>query len=158
MNNNFKIKQVEEEDIPLLLSFIKKMAEYEKLENQVSATETNLKESLFGKKKYAEATIIFKNNIPAGYAVYFYNFSTFTGKPGLYLEDIFILPEFRGLGAGKELFRFVINKAKENECERLDWCVLDWNKPAIDFYNSFGAQLLDDWKVFRLDKQSLLKL
>lgn len=155
---DFEIVKASEKDTPVILALIRKMAEYEKLEHEVTATEEILKNSLFGQTKYAEVLLAYYNDTPVGYAVYFHNFSTFTGKSGLYLEDLFLIPEVRGKGFGKKMFQYLIGIAKERDCSRFDWCVLDWNKPAIDFYNSFGAKMMDEWKVFRLDKQSLNKL
>lgn len=158
MPEELKIIRAEEKDIPTILFFIKKIAEYEKLSGEVTATEEILKNSLFGNKKFAEVLLAYYDKKPVGYAVYFYNFSTFTGKPGLYLEDIFVLPEMRGKKIGKALFEYLIKTAKEKECGRFEWSVLNWNKPAIEFYKSFGAIPMDGWTVFRLDKQTLDKL
>ena len=158
MTEDFKIVQASEKDVPVILSLIKEMAVYEKLTHEVKATEEILRENLFGEKKYAEVLLPYYNGEPIGYAVYFYNFSTFLGKPGLYLEDIFIRPDMRGKGFGKALFKQLINIAKEKECGRMDWCVLNWNKPAIDFYKTFGAEEMNEWTSFRLSKQSLNRL
>lgn len=158
MPEKLRITRAEEKDIPTILFFIKKIAEYEKLSDEVTATEEILEESLFGPKKVAEVLLAYYDEKPVGYAVYFYNFSTFTGKPGLYLEDIFVLPELRGKKIGKTLFECLIKTAKEKECGRFEWSVLNWNKPAIEFYKSFGAVPMDGWTVFRLDKQTLDKL
>lgn len=158
MKNEFTIIKAAEKDIPTILFFIKKIAEYEKLEDQVTATEEILRESLFGNEKSAEVIIAYENNVPVGYAVYFYNFSTFLGKKGLYLEDLFVLPEQRGKGYGKALFEYLIRFAKEQGCGRFEWCVLNWNTPAIDFYKTFGAVKMDEWSIFRLSKETLDKL
>lgn len=158
MNNEFRIEHAAEKDIPVILALIKEMSEYEKLTHEVTATEKILEANLFGEKKFAEVLLAYYNSKPVGYAVYFFNFSTFLGKPGLYLEDLFVLPDMRGKGFGKALFKHLINLAKEKECSRFEWCVLNWNKPAIDFYKSFGARQLDDWSVFRMDKETLDKL
>lgn len=158
MKEEFTIIKAAEKDIPTILFFIKKIAEYEKLEDQVTATEEILRESLFGNEKSAEVIIAYENNVPVGYAVYFYNFSTFLGKKGLYLEDLFVLPEKRGKGYGKALFEYLIRFAKEKGCGRFEWCVLNWNTPAIDFYKTFGAVKMDDWSIFRLNKETLDKL
>lgn len=158
MKNEFTIIKAAEKDIPTILFFIKKIAEYEKLEDQVTATEEILRESLFGNEKSAEVIIAYENNVPVGYAVYFYNFSTFLGKKGLYLEDLFVLPEQRGKGYGKALFEYLIRFAKEQGCGRFEWCVLNWNTPAIDFYKTFGAVKMDEWSIFRLNKETLDKL
>ena len=155
---DLKIIPAEEKDIPLILNFIKKLAEYEKLTDQVTATEENLRQTLFGDKKYAEAVIAYYKNEPAGFALFFHNYSTFMSKPGLYLEDLLVLEEMRGKGIGKAIFEYLINLAKERNCGRFEWSVLDWNKPAIDFYKKFGASPMDEWTVFRLDKQTMDKL
>jgi len=157
MDNKIKIISACEKDIPLILFFIKKIAEYEKLSDEVKATEEILRESLFGNKKSAEVLLAYYDGEPAGYAVYFYNFSTFLGKPGLYLEDLFVLPELRGKGLGKALFLHLMNIAKNEGCGRFEWSVLNWNQPAIDFYKAFGAKQMDEWSVFRIDKQTLDK-
>ncbi len=158
MTEELKIVQAGVNDVPVILEFIKKIAEYEKLSSEVTATEEILKNSLFGDKKYAEVLLAYYNNQVIGYAVYFFNFSTFTGKQGLYLEDLFVLPEMRSKGFGKMLFKYLIQLAKDKGCGRFEWCVLNWNTPAIDFYKTFGAVSMDEWRVFRLDKQALDKL
>lgn len=139
-----------ESDIPLVLDFIRKLADYERLSTEVIANEDVLRESLFGPKPAAEVLLAYWTNQPVGFAVYFHNFSTFIGKSGIYLEDLFVLPAFRGRGIGKELLVCLARIAKERKCARLEWAVLDWNQPAIDFYLSLGAIPLQDWTVFRL--------
>lgn len=158
MTDDFKIVTASEKNVPLILKLIKEMAEYEKLAHEVTATEEILRENLFGEKKYAEVLLPYYKGEAIGYAVYFYNFSTFLGKPGLYLEDIFIRPEMRGKGFGKALFKHLIDIAKEKDCGRMDWCVLNWNTPAIEFYKAFGAEKIDEWSFYRFDKQSLNRL
>jgi len=158
MSDELIIKPAAREDAPVILSFIKKIAEYEKLLDEVTATEEILQESLFGEKKYAEVILAYYKGEPVGYAVYFFNFSTFTGRPGLYLEDIFVLPEMRGKGFGKTLFEYLARLAKNSGCLRFEWAVLNWNTPAINFYKSFGAKPMDEWTVFRLDKKALEKI
>jgi GNAT superfamily N-acetyltransferase len=138
------------DDVPLVLTFINELAVYEKLIDQVKATEQDLCDSLFGGKKYAEVVIAEFEGKPAGQALYFFNFSTFLGKPGIYLEDIYVRPAFRGKGIGKALFREVVETAKKNKCGRVEWAVLNWNEPAINFYKSLGASAMDDWIIFRL--------
>lgn len=155
MDKNLFIRKAEKEDIPLILNFIKAIADYEKLPKEVTATEEILMENLFGEKKFAECLIAEYENIPVGYAIYFFNFSTFLGKPGLYLEDLFVYPEYRGKGIGKALFTKVVQIAFENNCGRMEWSVLDWNKSAIDFYLSYGAKAMDGWTVFRLSGNEL---
>lgn len=144
------IRPAQPGDESLVLALIKQLAEYEKLLHEVAATEDDIRENIFGKKKYAEVLIAEYEGKPAGMALYFYNFSTFVGRPGIYLEDLFVLPEFRGLGIGKRLLLSLIDLAREKNCGRVEWCVLDWNKPAIDFYKSLGAVSMDEWNVFRV--------
>lgn len=157
MNNKILIRESKKEDIPQILEFIKALADYEKLPKEVTATEKILEESLFDNKKFAECLIAEFENKPAGFAIFFHNFSTFLGKPGLYLEDLFVYPEFRGKGIGKALFTKVAKIAVERNCGRMEWSVLDWNKPSIDFYLSYGAKAMDEWTVYRLTGKSLTK-
>lgn len=151
------IRIAEEKDLSLILNFIKDLAEYEKLSDTVVANEEIIYDSIFVKKK-AEVIIAEYESLPAGFAVFFHNFSTFVGKQGLYLEDLFVKPEFRGKGIGKALLVYLAKLAVERNCERFEWAVLDWNKPAIDFYKSLGAKAMDDWTVFRLSGFELKKL
>ncbi|MFA4923616.1 MAG: GNAT family N-acetyltransferase [Ignavibacteriaceae bacterium] len=157
-NEELIIKRATEKDVPIILSFIKKIAEYEKLSNEVIATEEILRESLFGKKPSAEVVIGYLESKPAAYAVYFYNFSTFIGKKGLYLEDLFVLPELRGKGIGKKMLLYLIQKTSDEHCGRMEWSVLDWNEPAINFYKSLGAKPLDEWTIFRMDEAAIKKV
>ncbi len=150
MNEKLVIRKAEEKDIPLIFTFIKELAEYEKLSSEVKATEEILRESLFGSKSYAEVLIAEYENEPAGQAIFFNNFSTFIGRPGIYLEDIYVRPHLRGKGIGKSLLLHLINLAKERNCGRVEWAVLDWNKSAIDFYKSLRANPMDEWIIFRL--------
>lgn len=147
----FRIREAMPDDVGIILGFICKLAEYEKLRDEVTATKEILYDSLFVKKS-AEVLIAEEDYTPVGFAVYFHNFSTFKGKAGLYLEDLFVLPEHRGKGYGKKLFLSLIQIAKERGCERFDWSVLKWNEPSIKFYKSFGAEPLEDWVTFRLTK------
>jgi GNAT superfamily N-acetyltransferase len=157
-NDNFYIKKACAEDIPLLLDFIKGIAIYEKLLDEVTATEETLYNSLFSQNSNAEAVIAYYNDMPVGYAVYFYNFSTFLGKKGLYMEDLYIKPEFRKMGIGKRIFIYLVNIAIERDCGRMEWAALNWNSSAIDFYKKLGAEPLDEWIVFRLTRDKLDKL
>lgn len=150
----FKIRFAEEEDIPLILDFIKGLAEYEKLLDEVMATEDILRESLF-RQKAAEVIIGEYENGPVGFALFFHNFSTFLGRPGLYLEDLFIKPEARGKGFGKVMLKFLAKLAVDRNCGRFEWVCLDWNKSAIEFYRKLGAISMDDWTIFRLDGKAL---
>jgi len=149
-NTNLTLRFAKEKDVPVIFSLINELAEYEKLLDEVKVTEKILKENLFGKRKYAEVIIAELEKIPVGQALFFHNFSTFLGKPGIYLEDLYVKPEFRGKGIGKALLKKVIETAKERNCGRVEWVVLDWNKPSIDFYKRMGAKEMKDWLVFRL--------
>jgi len=154
---NLKIRETSEEDCNLILSFIKEIAEYEKLSDEVVATEEILKESIFNNNR-AEVVIVELEGKAIGYALYFYNFSTFNGKSGLYLEDLFIKKEFRGRGIGKEVFKFLVKKAKKEDCKRMEWSCLDWNEPSIKFYKSLGAVPMDEWTVYRLTEKEINRL
>ena len=156
---NLKIRDAVVQDIPLILHFIKETAEYEKLGDTVIATEESLTKAIFHDKN-VEVIIAELNNEPIGYALYFYNFSTFTGQSGLYLEDIFVKESVRGTGIGKILFKCVVNIARKKNCITMDWACLTWNKPSIKFYESLGAHKLTEWTNFRLAKtemESLIK-
>ena len=154
----FIIKNAEPGDAPVILSFIKKLAEYEKLSGEVSATEKDLKNTLFSENPKAECLIGYENDSPAAFAVFFHNYSTFLGKYGIYLEDLFVLPEKRGKGYGKAMLKRLAQIAVERNCGRFEWSVLDWNEPAIKFYKAFGAKPMNEWITFRLTGESLLKL
>lgn len=141
-----------------MLDFIHKLAEYERLSHEVVATGEDLERYLFGEEKVAEVVFGYYQDIPVGFALFFYNFSTFLGKPGIYLEDLFILEEQRGKGFGKVLLTYLAKLAVERDCGRLEWAVLDWNVPSIEFYKSLGARMMDEWIVNRLTGDTLLKL
>ena len=141
-------------DVDLILFFIRQLAEYENMENEVVATTELLKEWLF-EKKVAEVIFAVEKEKEVGFALFFHNFSTFLGKAGIYLEDLFVLPEFRGKGHGKNLLKILSRIAVERGCGRVEWCCLDWNKPSIDFYKSFGAVPMDDWTIYRLTGENL---
>jgi GNAT superfamily N-acetyltransferase len=151
------IRAAQPADVPILLQLIRELAEYERLAQQVVATEGDLTESLFGAEPSAQAILAELDGTPAGLAVYFYNFSTFLGRPGLYLEDLFVRPPQRRRGVGKALFRHLAQLAVERRCGRFEWSVLDWNQPAIAFYRSLGAESLIEWTRFRLTGDSLLR-
>lgn len=153
--NNFEIKFATVDDVPLILSFIKQLAEYEKLLHEVVATEDILKQTLFGPKAYAEVIIAYLDQKPVGFALFFHNFSTFLGRPGIYLEDLFVDPNVRGKGIGQKLLSYLAKLAKERNCGRLEWWVLDWNETAINFYKRIGAIPMDEWTVFRVTGQAL---
>ena len=145
-------------DVPLILAFIRELAVYEHLEHEVVATEADVHAALFGPLAYAEVALACLDGQPVGFALYFHNFSTFIGKPGIYLEDLFVRPEARGLGAGKRLFAYLAKTALERGCARLDWAVLDWNEPSIGFYRSLGAVDQSEWTTYRLDGAALARL
>lgn len=155
--NNFTIRQADINDVSIILSFIKELAEYENMSDQVVATEELLKEWLFEKKK-AEVLLAMEGDTPVGFALYFYNFSTFLGRAGIYLEDLFVKKEYRGKGYGKALLKELARIAVSQGCGRLEWCCLDWNKPSIDFYLSLGARPMDDWTQYRLTGETLKAL
>jgi GNAT superfamily N-acetyltransferase len=152
---NVEIKPAREEDVPVILAFIKELAEYERLSHTVVATEDILRQSLFEENRGAEVVIGYYKEKPVGFALFFHNFSTFLGRPGLYLEDLYVKPEFRGKGIGRTMFHYLAKLAKERNCGRLEWSVLDWNEPAIKFYKSLGAVSLDDWTIFRITGEAL---
>lgn len=156
--DELKIIPAIESDIPIILRFIKELASYEKLSHEVTATEESLKQNLFSEANSPEAVICYLGETPIGFALFFHNFSTFLGKKGLYLEDLFILPEYRGKGAGKKVLKYLANLAVERDCGRFEWAVLDWNNPAINFYESIGAELKKEWIITRLTGNSLIKL
>lgn len=155
--DEFKLRETNVEDTSLILSFIKQIAEYEKLSNAVVATEEVLRKSIFEDKR-AEVLIAEINGVAIGFALYFYNFSTFIGKAGLYLEDIYIKPEYRGKGYGKEIFKVLAKIAVDNCCERMEWVCLNWNSPSIKFYKGFGSIAMDDWTTYRLEGKRIKEL
>jgi GNAT superfamily N-acetyltransferase len=153
-----RIESVSERDVPLLLRLIKALAEYEELSGDVVATEDLLREALFGAKPGVEAALAYVGADAIGFAVWFSNFSTFVGRRGLYLEDIFVLPEWRGRGIGRALIGHLARLAVDRGCGRMEWAVLDWNDPAIRFYRNLGAQAMDGWTVYRVSGDALRKL
>ena len=155
MSEPLIIREALERDVPLILDFIRQLAVYEKLENLVVATEAGLRGALFGPRPYAEVIIAEHDGRPAGFALFFHNFSTFLGKPGIYLEDLFVLPSERGRGTGKALLVALARIAADRDCGRIEWSVLNWNEPAIGFYKSLGAVPMDEWTVFRLRPEML---
>lgn len=154
----FRIEPATEKHVPLILALIKGLAEYEQLSHEVVATETALRESLFGKRPGAEVVIGYAGKEPAGFAVFFHNYSTFLARPGIYLEDLFVLPHWRGHGLGRRLLAHVASAAVARGCGRLEWAVLDWNEPAIRFYRKLGAAAMDEWTVYRLAGDALKRL
>ena len=153
-----EIRPAIESDVPLILAFIRELAEYERLSHQCVASEQLLREHLFGPNPTAFALMAFLDQRAAGYALYFRNFSTFLARPGIYLEDVYVSPQFRGKGIGQALLRRVARIAVEQNAGRLEWAVLDWNAPAIGFYKKLGAVPLDDWTVFRVTGDALNQL
>lgn len=152
------IRQATEHDVPLLLDFIRAIAEYEKRLQEVVATEKSIRESLFGKQSTAEGLIAEHENEPVAFAVYFHNFSTFMGRRGLYLEDLFVKPEFRRQGIGKKLLAHLAKIAVDRGCRRFEWSALDWNEPAIRFYEELGAQKMEQYRLFRITGTALEQL
>ena len=154
----FEIRDANESDVPLIHQFIRDLADYEKLAHVVVATEAQLRATLFGGSPYAEVIIAEEDGRPAGFALFFHNYSTFLAQRGVYLEDLFVKPEFRGRGYGKALLARLAQIARERNCGRVDWAVLDWNEPSIAFYESLGARRMDEWHTFRLTGPALDRL
>jgi GNAT superfamily N-acetyltransferase len=154
----FRIAPATPSDVPALLQLIRGLAEYEKLSHEVSATADGLHAALFGSRPVAEAILARLGGEAVGFAVFFHKFSTFVGRPGIYLEDLFVLPEHRGKGIGKALLLHVAALASERGCGRFEWAVLDWNKPAIEFYRGLGARAMDEWTLYRLSGEPLAAL
>lgn len=154
----FTIRPADVVDVPIILQLIQDLASYERAPNDVTATEEQLVDVLFGKKPAAEVLLAFENEMPVGFAVFFHNFSTWLGRPGLYLEDLFVKPEMRGKGYGRALLVDLAKIARERDCGRMEWAVLDWNDPAIQFYHKLGAKPMDEWTVFRLTADGIAKL
>ena len=152
-----ELRIAEEGDVALILSFIKELAQYEKMLNEVVATEETLHESLFIRKA-AEVIIAEYNGVPVGFALFFHNFSTFIGKPGIYLEDLYVRPEMRGKGIGKILLTYLAKLAIDRNCGRFEWWCLDWNEPSIDFYKKIGAIPMDEWTTYRVHNEALINL
>ncbi len=156
--HDLTIRAATEADVPLILEFIRDLAEYEKLADHVVATEDLLRTTLFGHPRFAEVIIGEAEGRPVAFALFFHNFSTFLGRPGIYLEDLFVKPESRGHGYGKAMLARLAAIARSRNCGRLEWSVLNWNEPAIEFYKSLGAKPMDEWQVFRLTGEALEKL
>jgi GNAT superfamily N-acetyltransferase len=157
-NHDLTIHFAKENEVGTILSFIKQLAEYEKLSHEVTATEEKLRNTLFGERKVAEVLIAEYKNEPAGFALFFHNYSTFLAKPGIYLEDLFVKKELRGKGIGKALLSYLGVIALERDCGRIEWSVLDWNEPSIKFYLNLGAKPLNDWTVYRITDDGIKKL
>jgi len=155
---NFTIRPATAADVPIILELIRALATYERAPNEVTATADGLNEVLFGEKPAAEVLLAFENETAVGFAVFFHNFSTWLGRPGLYLEDLFVRPEDRGKGYGRALLIHLAKIARDRGCGRMEWAVLDWNEPAIQFYRKLGAKSMDEWTVFRLKRDGIAKL
>ena len=152
------LRNATEADVPLILRFIRELAEYERLAHECVATEASVRETLFGERRYAEVIIAEHDGEPAGFALFFHNYSTFLARPGIYLEDLYVRPELRGHGIGKALLARLAALALERNCGRLEWAVLNWNEPAIRFYRSLGALPQDQWTVYRVTGETLERL
>jgi len=158
MSDDITLRPASRADVPIVLQFIRDLAHYERLEHEVSASEAELEEALFGDRRYAEVLLACSGGTAVGFALFFHNFSTFKGRPGIYLEDLYVRPEARGRGVGKRLLARLARIAVERRCTRLEWAVLDWNEPSIGFYHSLGAVAMDEWTTFRLTGAALEQL
>jgi len=156
--SDLKIRPARVEDVPVILQLIRDLARYERAPDEVTATEEQLVDVLFGQRPAAEVLLAFEGESPVGFAVFFHNFSTWLGRPGLYLEDLFVKPEKRGKGYGRALLVELGKIARERDCGRMEWAVLDWNESAIKFYRALGAKPMDEWTVFRLTRDGIAKL
>ena len=155
---DFQIRPADVDDVPIILELIRDLATYERAPDEVVATEEQLVNVLFGERPVAEVLLAFEEKSPVGFAVYFYNFSTWLGRAGLYLEDLFVKPEKRGKGYGRALLVELAQIARNRGCGRMEWAVLNWNEPAIKFYRALGAQPMNEWTVFRLTRPEIAKL
>ena len=155
MESETNFRYADRNDVPLILGFVKELADYEKMQNEVVADEKTLEEWIFDRQK-AEVIFALEDGKEVGYALFFHNFSTFLGRAGIYLEDLYVQPEYRGKGHGKALLKKLASIAVERGCGRLEWSCLDWNKPSIDFYLSLGAEQMSEWTVYRLAGDTLL--
>lgn len=157
-DDNLQIRAATEQDVPLILQFIRDLADYEKELARVSATEAVIRAAFFGPQPHAKALLVDAGDEPAAFAIYFFSFSSFPGFPNLYIEDIFVRPAYRGSGIGKRLMAQLARIASENSCGRMEWAVLNWNESAIRFYESLGATPVTDWTVFHLEQPALVQL
>jgi GNAT superfamily N-acetyltransferase len=158
MSGEILIRPATRGDLAQILAFVRELATYERLEHQVVASESDLAVALFGPRPYAEVVFACLDGSPVGFALFFHNFSTFLGKPGIYLEDLYVRPEARGRGIGRRLLAWLARTALERGCGRLDWAVLNWNTPSIGFYRNLGAVAIDEWTTFRLSGEPLERL
>ena len=158
MSADFEIRPARVDDVPVILELIRDLATYERAPDEVTATEEQLVDVLFGKRPAAEVLLAFEGKSPVGFAVFFFNFSTWLGRPGLYLEDLFVKPEKRGKGYGRALLVDLAKIARDRGCGRMEWAVLNWNDPAIQFYRKLGAKPMDEWTVFRLTRDGIAML
>jgi GNAT superfamily N-acetyltransferase len=158
MSADFEIRPARADDVPVILELIRDLATYERAPEEVTATEEQLVDVLFGERPAAEVLLAFEGKSPVGFAVFFYNFSTWLGRPGLYLEDLFVKPEKRGKGYGRALLVDLAKIARDRGCGRMEWAVLNWNDPAIQFYRKLGAKPMDEWTVFRLTRDGIAEL
>ena len=158
MQHDFEIRPARVADVPIILQLIRDLATYERAPDEVTATEERLVDVLFGKKPAAEVLLAFEKDMPVGFAIFFHNFSTWLGRPGLYLEDLFVKPDKRGKGYGRALLVDLAKIARDRGCGRMEWAVLDWNEPAIKFYRTLGAKPMDEWTVFRLTRDGIVEL
>src|SRR5213083_2400947 len=158
IQTDFAIRSARVEDVPIILQLIRDLATYERAPNEVTATEEQLVDVLFGEKPVAEVLLAFEGKSPIGFAVFFHNFSTWLGRPGLYLENLFVKPEKRGKGYGRALLVDLAKIARDRGCGRMEWAVLNWNDPAIQFYRKLGATPMDEWTVFRLTRDGIARL
>jgi GNAT superfamily N-acetyltransferase len=156
--SQISIRPAREDEVPLVLQFVRELAEYEHLLHEAVATEERVRRDLFGPRPYAEVVFACLDDEPVGFALFFHNYSTFLGKPGIYLEDLFVRPTARSRGVGKALLGWLAAEAVKRDCGRLEWAVLDWNETAIRFYRSLGARAMDEWTVFRVDGEALAAL
>jgi len=152
---SLRIEPATPQDLPAIVNLVKQLAQYERLEHAMVASADDFRQALFGPDRHAHALIAFWGDTPVGLALYFRTFSTFLGRPGIYLEDIFVEPEYRGRGIGKALLQRLARIAKGHNCGRLEWSVLTWNQPSIDFYHKLGAVTMEDWRIFRLTGDAL---
>ncbi len=158
MSSQFLIRAASASDVPIILRLIRELAEYERAPNDAVATEAGLRDVLFGEEPAAQVLLALENDEPVGFAVYFFNFSTWLGRPGLYLEDLFVRPEIRGKGYGRQLLVRLAQIAHERGCGRMEWAVLDWNEPAIGFYKKLGARPNEEWTIYRLTSDGIAQL